>query len=210
MKKYVILISGRGSNMQTLLAAGLPGICAGVISNRPDAAGLIHARKMGIATAGVDHRADSDREAFDAALAQEIEAREADLVLLAGFMRILTPDFVRRFEGRMLNIHPSLLPAFPGLATHAEALRSGVRIHGATVHFVSVDLDAGPIVAQAAVPVLESDTEGTLSDRVLEQEHLIYPAAARWFLDGRLTLVNGRVRAETPQNEDVSMRVPSV
>lgn len=193
MKKYVILISGRGSNMCALLEAGLPGQCAAVISNRPDAAGLEYARGRGVPTAVVDHRQYPSREAFDAALAEVIDAHAPDLVLLAGFMRVLTADFVRRFEGRLMNIHPSLLPAFPGLTTHAKAIASGVRVHGCTVHFVTAALDAGPIVIQAAVPVLDGDDEHALGDRVLAQEHRVYPQAARWFLEGRLTIEGNRV-----------------
>jgi phosphoribosylglycinamide formyltransferase-1 len=190
MKSYVILISGRGSNMQALLDAQLPGRCAAVISNRPDAEGLAAAAARGVATAVVDHRAYAGRGEFDAALAAEIERHRPDLLLLAGFMRILGNDFVNRFAGRLLNIHPSLLPAFPGVGTHAQALAAGVRIHGCTVHFVTPSLDAGPIVVQAAVPVANTDTAETLAARVLEQEHAIYPLAARWFLEGRLHLDN--------------------
>jgi phosphoribosylglycinamide formyltransferase 1 len=193
MRKYVILISGRGSNMEAMLAADLPGCCAAVISNRPGASGLAFAAQRGVTTAVVDHKAYGDRAAFDQALAQEIDSHAPDLVVLAGFMRVLGDEFVRRYEGRLLNIHPSLLPAFPGLHTHAAALTMGVRLHGATVHFVTPALDAGPIVIQAAVPVLAADTEATLAARVLDQEHLIYPCAVRWFLDGRLRLVDGRV-----------------
>jgi phosphoribosylglycinamide formyltransferase-1 len=199
MKTYVILISGRGSNMRSLLDADLPGRCAAVISNRPDAAGLDYARELGIPTAVVDHRDKAsfpDRAAFDTALAAEIERHRPDLVLLAGFMRILGNPFVERFGGRLLNIHPSLLPAFPGLDTHAAVLRLGGRIHGCTVHFVTPSLDAGPIVIQAAVPVLAGDDPAQLAARVLEQEHVIYPLAARWFLEGRLHLDDGRVRVD--------------
>ncbi|MBI5791573.1 MAG: phosphoribosylglycinamide formyltransferase [Rhodocyclales bacterium] len=194
MKRYVILISGRGSNMGSLLDAGLPGSCAAVISNRPDAAGLAGAAARGIATAAIDHRGFASREEFDAALAAEIERHAPDLVLLAGFMRILGDAFVRRFEGRMLNIHPSLLPAFPGVKTHAQALAAGVRLHGCSVHFVTPALDGGPIVAQAAVPVQADDDDASLARRVLAEEHLLYPRVARWFLEGRLQLVDGRAR----------------
>jgi phosphoribosylglycinamide formyltransferase 1 len=194
MKRYVILISGRGSNMDAILAAKVPGHCAAVISNRPDAAGLVFAAEHGVATVVVDHKAYADRAAFDTALAREIDRHHPDLVVLAGFMRVLGEPFVRRYEGRLLNIHPSLLPAFPGLHTHAAALAMGVKLHGATVHFVTPSLDAGPIVIQAAVPVLADDTEAVLAARVLAQEHLIYPRAVRWFLEGRLRLVDGRVR----------------
>jgi len=194
VKRYVILISGRGSNMGSLLDASLPGTCAAVISNRADAAGLAAAAGRGIATAVIDHRGYASREEFDAALAAEIEKHEPDLVLLAGFMRILTDGFVRRFEGRLLNIHPSLLPAFPGIKTHAQALAAGVRLHGCSVHFVTPALDGGPIIAQAAVPVQAGDDEASLGGRVLAEEHRLYPRVARWFLDGRLRLVAGRVQ----------------
>jgi phosphoribosylglycinamide formyltransferase 1 len=196
MKNFVILISGRGSNMEAMLAAELPGRCAAVISNRSDAAGLAYAAERGIATVVVDHKAYADRAAFDAALAAEIDRHAPDLVVLAGFMRVLGDDFVRRYAGRMLNIHPSLLPSFPGLKTHEAALAAGVRLHGATVHFVTPSLDCGPIVIQAAVPVLAGDTAQTLAARVLEQEHVIYPRAVRWFIEGRLHLDGGRVRLD--------------
>jgi phosphoribosylglycinamide formyltransferase-1 len=196
MRRYVVLISGRGSNMEAILAADLPGRCAAVISNRPGAAGLAHAAERGVATAVVDHKAHPDRAAFDAALAAEIDRHAPDLVVLAGFMRVLGDEFVRRYQGRLLNIHPSLLPSFPGLRTHEAALAAGVRLHGATVHFVTPSLDCGPIVIQAAVPVLAGDTPDALAARVLEQEHVIYPRAVRWFLDGRLHLVDGRVRLD--------------
>jgi phosphoribosylglycinamide formyltransferase-1 len=193
MKRYVILISGRGSNMQSLLDARLPGTCTAVISNRPDAAGLAWAAARGVPTAVVDHKTFVTREAFDNELAAEIERRGADLVLLAGFMRVLTEAFVRRFEGRLVNIHPSLLPAFPGLHTHEAALQAGVRVHGCTVHFVTPALDCGPIIVQAVVPVLTGDTSHTLAARVLAQEHLVYPQAARGILAGRCRLEAGRV-----------------
>jgi phosphoribosylglycinamide formyltransferase 1 len=194
MKRYVILISGRGSNMEAMLSADLPGQCAAVISNRPDATGLAYAAERGIATVVVDHKAHPDRAAFDAALAAEIDRHAPDLVVLAGFMRVLGDDFVRRYQGRMINIHPSLLPSFPGLKTHEAALAAGVRLHGATVHFVTPTLDCGPIVIQAAVQVLAGDTAEALAARVLEQEHEIYPQAVRWFLEGRLRLADGRVQ----------------
>jgi len=193
MKSYVILISGRGSNMQALLESSLPGACAAVISNRPDAAGLAWAADRGVATAVVDHKRFEGRAAFEDALAAEIDRHQPDLLVLAGFMRVLGDGFVRRYEGRMLNIHPSLLPTFPGLHTHAAALAAGVKLHGATVHFVTPSLDSGPIVIQAAVPVHCDDTEAQLAARVLKQEHVIYPLAVRWFLEGRLSLAEGRV-----------------
>jgi phosphoribosylglycinamide formyltransferase-1 len=210
MKKYVILISGRGSNMEALLDADLPGECAAVISNRPDAAGLAFAQRKGLAIAVVDHRSHADREAFDAALAAEIERHAPDLVLLAGFMRVLGDEFVNRFAGRMLNIHPSLLPAFPGMHTHREALAVGVKIHGCTVHFVTSTLDSGPILIQAAVPVMESDSEATLAARVLVQEHRIYSQAAAWFLQGRVRLVNGRVVGDVPQHAGEALLSPTL
>jgi len=192
--KAVILISGRGSNMAALLKAGLPVEFAAVISNRPDAKGLETARSLGVATAVVDHRGHADRTAFDAILAAEIDRHTPDLVILAGCMRVLTADFVRRYQGRMINIHPALLPAFPGLDTHARALAAGVRVHGCTVHFVTPEVDVGPIIIQAAVPVLADDTEASLAARVLEQEHRVYAQAVRWFAEGRLTLgANGAV-----------------
>ncbi|MDD3326366.1 MAG: phosphoribosylglycinamide formyltransferase [Zoogloea sp.] len=194
MKKIVILISGRGSNMEAIVRAQIPGAeVAAVIANRPDAAGLAFAVDHGIVTQVVDHKAYPSREAFDAALADAIDAYRPDLVVLAGFMRVLTDAFVARYAGRLLNIHPSLLPSFPGLHTHRKAIEAGVRVHGATVHFVTPTLDCGPVVIQAAVPVLPGDDEATLARRVLEQEHRIYPQAVRWFVDGRLTLTDGRV-----------------
>lgn len=195
MKSYVILISGRGSNMDALLDARLPGECAAVISNRPEAAGLTHAAARGICTRALDHRRFDTREAFDAALAALIDEYSPDLILLAGFMRILTPGFVERYHGRLLNIHPSLLPSFPGVHTHEQALAAGVRIHGCTVHFVTPALDGGPIIAQAAVPVLAEDDAATLAARVLHEEHRLYPAVARAFLGGRLRL-NAMGRSE--------------
>lgn len=205
MKSIVILISGRGSNMEALLDAvargELPVRVAAVISNRPDAKGLETAASRGVATAVVDHKAFAGREAFDAALAGCIDGFVPDLVVLAGFMRILTEGFVRRYEGRLVNIHPSLLPAFPGLHTHQRALEEGVRIHGCTVHFVTPALDHGPVIVQAAVPVCDGDDEAALAARVLQQEHVVYPLAVRWFAEGRLSLENGRVRlaAERPR-----------
>ncbi|MBC7414511.1 MAG: phosphoribosylglycinamide formyltransferase [Herminiimonas sp.] len=195
MKNIVILISGRGSNMQAVVEAaaaeGWPARIAAVISNRADAAGLEFARAHGIPTAVVASKGYATRDAFDAALQLAIDGFEPDLVVLAGFLRILTAQLVDHYVGRMLNIHPSLLPSFPGLATHRQALAAGVKVHGASVHFVTADLDHGPIVAQSAVPVLADDTEETLALRVLEQEHLIYPRAIAWFVEGRLNLDKG-------------------
>ena len=196
MKNIVILISGRGSNMEALVRAGLPARVAAVISNRADAAGLSFAAQAGIPARVVDDREFSSREAFDAALAGAIDAHSPDLVALAGFMRVLGGDFVRRYSGRLVNIHPSLLPAFPGLHTHRRALQEGVKLHGCTVHFVTPQVDHGPIIVQAGVPVLPDDTEGSLAARVLRQEHRVYPLAARWFLEGRLVVRNGVVRVE--------------
>lgn len=192
--RAVILISGRGSNMRALLEANLPVDFACVISNRPEAAGLAFAAQRGVATAVVDHKAYPDRAAFDAALAAEIDRHAPDLVILAGFMRVLTDDFVRRYQGRMINIHPALLPAFPGLHTHERALKAGVRLHGCTVHYVTPQVDVGPIIVQAAVPVLADDTPETLAARVLRQEHRIFPQAVAWLAAGRVVLrADGRV-----------------
>ncbi|KVD38446.1 phosphoribosylglycinamide formyltransferase [Burkholderia sp. ABCPW 11] len=196
MKKLVILISGRGSNMEAIVRACAqerwPAEVAAVIANRPDAAGLAFAASHGVATAVVDHRSFDGRDSFDAALAAEIDRFSPDLVVLAGFMRILTPAFVRRYEGRLLNIHPSLLPSFKGIHTHQQALDAGVALHGASVHFVIPELDSGAIVAQGAVPVRTGDDAAALARRVLAVEHVLYPRAVRWFVDGRLRLENGR------------------
>ena len=211
MKKIVILISGRGSNMEAIVRAQIPGAeVAAVIANRPDAAGLAFAVDHGIVTQVVDHKAHPSREAFDAALAGAIDAHRPDLVVLAGFMRVLTDAFVEHYAGRLLNIHPSLLPSFPGLHTHRKALEAGVRVHGATVHFVTPTLDCGPVVIQAAVPVLPGDDETALAARVLEQEHRIYPQAVRWFVEGRLSLVNGRVLVRDEPAEPRGWTVPPV
>lgn len=198
MKNIVILISGRGSNMmaiaQACAAEGWNARIAAVISNKPDAAGLADAARRGIATAVVDHRAHADRSAFDAALAEAIDAFAPDLVVLAGFMRILSAEFVTRYAARMLNIHPSLLPAFTGLHTHRRAIAAGCKLAGATVHVVTPELDHGPIVAQAAVPVLEGDTEETLAARVTAAEHILYPRVVRWWVDGELDFTGaGRI-----------------
>lgn len=193
-KNIVILISGRGSNMEALLRAKLPCRIAAVISNKSDAQGLETARAHGIDTAVVSHRDYADREAFDAALAQVIDRYQPDVIVLAGFMRILTDSFVNRYMGRMINIHPSLLPAYTGVDTHARALRDGVKIHGCSVHFVTPALDGGPIIIQAAVPVLNDDTPQTLSARVLHEEHRIFPQAVRWLCRDQARLeANGRV-----------------
>ena len=197
-KNIVVLVSGRGSNMEAIVRAcvaeGWNARVAAVISNRADAAGLAFAREHGIATALVDHRAYSERAAFDAELARTIDAHAPDVVALAGFMRILGPVFVAQFSGRLINVHPSLLPAFPGLHTHRRALEAGCKVAGASVHFVTADLDHGPIIGQAVVPVLASDDDASLAARVLAQEHLLYPLAVGWLVDGALHLRDGRVR----------------
>ena len=214
MKNIVILISGRGSNMEALIAArdagDLPVNIAAVISNRPDAKGLETAARAGIATRCIDHKGYAGREAFDAALAGCIDGFAPDLVVLAGFMRILTEDFVRHYDGRLINIHPSLLPSFPGLHTHQRALDEGVRIHGCTVHFVTPALDHGPVIIQAAVPVQDGDTEATLAARVLGQEHRVYPQAVRWFAEGRLRLENGCVRVAGEPADAAALIAPTL
>ncbi len=214
MKQIVILISGRGSNMEALIAARdagqLPVTIAAVISNRPDAAGLATAAKAGIATRHLDHKSFASREAFDAALAECIDGFAPDLVVLAGFMRILSEGFVRHYEGRLMNIHPSLLPSFPGLHTHQRALEEGVRIHGCTVHFVTPTLDHGPVIIQAAVPVIDGDSEDSLAARILVQEHRIYPQAVRWFAEDRLTLENGCVRIAADLSDSTVLISPEL
>jgi phosphoribosylglycinamide formyltransferase 1 len=187
----VALISGRGSNLQALLEAGLP--VSAVISNVADAKGLEVAAAHRIATRVVQHSGLPSREAFDSLLGAEIDRFSPRLVVLAGFMRVLTAGFVERYRERLLNVHPSLLPAFPGLDTHARALAAGVKLHGCTVHFVTPELDHGPIVIQAAVPVLADDTPARLAARVLRQEHVVYPRAVRWFLEGKLVIKSGLV-----------------
>ena len=188
MKSAVILISGRGSNMQAIVEAKLPIRIAAVIGNRPNAKGLSYATERGIATAVVDHMAFPNREAFDAELAMKIDEHQPDIVILAGFMRVLTPGFVNQFLGRLINIHPSLLPSFAGLHTHERALEAGVKVHGCTVHFVAPELDHGPIIIQAAVPALPNDDATSLAARVLQQEHVIYPQALRWLIEGKVSL----------------------
>ncbi len=188
MKKIVILISGRGSNMQSILDAGIDCEVAAVISNRPDAGGLEIAAAKGIKTMVLDHKSFANRTAFDAALAQQIRAFSADFILLAGFMRVLSAEFVDAFAGKIINIHPSLLPSFPGLATHEQALSAGVKIHGCTVHVVTAALDHGPILAQAAVPVFATDDAASLGVRVLAQEHKLYPQVLRWLCAGKMAL----------------------
>lgn len=211
-KRLVILISGRGSNMEAIVRAQIPGAeVAAVVSNRPDAAGLRFAAAHGIPTVVVDHKAYGSRDAFDQALAEAIDQFHPDLVVLAGFMRILGEAFVVRYAGRMMNIHPSLLPAFPGLHTHERAIAEGCRLHGATVHFVTPSLDHGPIIIQAAVPVLPDDTPERLAERVLREEHRIYPQAIRWFVEGRLTLTpEGRVVVADARYPEGSLILPEV
>ncbi|MCV2367137.1 phosphoribosylglycinamide formyltransferase [Roseateles oligotrophus] len=197
MKSIVILISGRGSNMEAIVRACAsetwPARIAAVISNRPGAAGLAFAAQHGIATAVVDHKGFASREEFDAELQRVIDGYAPDLLVLAGFMRILTPAFTAHYAERMLNIHPSLLPAFTGLHTHARALEMGCKFVGATVHFVTAELDHGAIVAQAVVPVFAGDDEASLSARVLKLEHRMYPQAVRWFVEGKLSIADGVV-----------------
>ena len=210
MKSIVILISGRGSNLKAILDAQLPARIAAVISNKPDAGGLDFARQHGIPTQVVNHKQYPSREAFDAALQQAIDAHSPDLVVLAGFMRVLTEGFVRHYTGRMINIHPSLLPAFPGLDTHQKAIDAGVRIAGCTVHFVTPTVDHGPIIVQAAVPVRQDDTADKLAARVLEQEHRVFPTALRWFLEGRLSITEqGTVNVKNLSALDSALRSPS-
>ena len=209
MKNIVILISGRGSNMEALVRAleteGWPARIAAVISNKPEAKGLEFAAARGIPTAVVANKEYASRAEFDAALQETIDRFAPDLVVLAGFMRILTAPFVEHYAGRMLNIHPSLLPLFPGLGTHQQAIDAGEKEHGATVHFVTAELDHGPVVAQARVPVLPDDTEDTLSARVLVEEHKLYPYAVRLFVEDRLSIENGEVRINEAPAETTSI-----
>jgi phosphoribosylglycinamide formyltransferase-1 len=198
MKRIVILISGRGSNMEAILRAATEeqwqAQIVAVISNKADAAGLGTARAAGVAAHSIDHMAYPDRAQFDQALSVLIDEFSPDLVVLAGFLRILTPSFVAHYHGRLLNIHPSLLPSFPGLDTHRRALAAGVKFHGATVHFVTAELDHGPVIDQAVVPVLDTDTEHTLAARVLVEEHKMYPRVVKDVIEGRYVLTNdGRV-----------------
>ncbi len=205
MKRIVILISGRGSNMLAIADAcareGWPAEISAVISSRPDTCGLRAAAERGLHTAFIDHRQHPDREAFDTALLQKIEGHAPDLVVLAGFMRILTRPFVEHFTGRIVNVHPSLLPAFTGLHTHRRALEAGCKMAGATVHFVTPDLDLGPIIAQAAVPVLPDDDEASLAQRVLHREHVMYARAIRWFVRDELMIEDGIVRHRSGESQ---------
>jgi phosphoribosylglycinamide formyltransferase 1 len=196
-KRVAILISGRGSNMTALIDAardpGYPAEIVLVISNRPDAAGLAYAEQRGVETVAIDHKAFATRDAFDAAIEEKLTRAGVEIICLAGFMRMLTTPFVERWRGRMLNIHPSLLPNFKGLDTHARALAAGAKTHGCTVHFVAPELDSGPIILQAEVPVLKGDDEKDLAARVLAQEHRLYPAALRLLAEGKLKIVGDRV-----------------
>jgi len=213
LSRITVLISGRGSNLGALVAYVRAGHVAGavthVISNRPDAAGLGIARDAGIATSVVDHSNHETRAAFDDALAASVDASEPDLIVLAGFMRVLRADFVRRHAGRIINVHPSLLPLYPGLHTHRRALADGVRIHGCSVHYVTSDVDVGPIIAQGAIPVLPGDDETTLATRVRAVEHRLLPAAVGWHCARRLVIENGRVRVtEAATDADGVLLVP--
>ena len=194
--RIVVLLSGRGSNFRAIAEAGLPVEIAAVISNRPQAAGLDYARERGIPAVAFDHTEHADRAAFDALLAEEIERHRPDLVVLAGYMRILSPAFIARFERRLLNIHPSLLPSFPGLEVQKKAIEWGCKLAGCTVHFVTEGVDEGPIILQAAVPIFDQDTSDTLAARILEQEHKIYPRAVQLFAEGRLRVEGRRVLIE--------------
>ena len=203
MLSIVTLISGRGSNFEAIVKTAQkerwPVKFAGVIANHSAAKGLEFARLQGIPAFVVEHKEHAARESFDKALIEKIDELGADLVVLAGFMRILTPGFIRHFEGRLINIHPALLPAFPGLHTHERALEAGVQEHGATVHFVTEGVDEGPIICQASVPVCEGDDADTLAARVLVAEHQIYPRAVKWFLDGRLRIEGNQVKLQPPE-----------
>ncbi|KZZ80745.1 phosphoribosylglycinamide formyltransferase [Oleiphilus sp. HI0132] len=207
----VVLISGSGSNLQALIDAyqreEIPGKISAVISNKPHAKGLERAKKAEIDTHVIEHQKFAQREIFDAELIKTIEKHQPDLVVLAGFMRILTDDFVRRFEGRMLNIHPSLLPKYPGLHTHKRALEAKDKEHGVSVHFVTAELDSGPNIIQAIVPVLNQDTEETLATRVLEKEHIIYPIAVKWFIDGRLEMKDGQAYLDGEQLPESGLKL---
>ena len=214
MKRLVIVISGRGSNMAAILEAEREGTIAGrvvgIVSNRPDAAGLAVAARHGVPTAIVDHLAIPDRKAFDQALSVAIDSFAPDLVVLAGFMRVLGGDLVARYRDRLLNIHPSLLPAYPGLKTHRRALADGVKVHGCTAHFVTSQVDHGPIVAQGAVAVREDDDETTLAARVLSAEHRVLVAAVRWFCDDRLVIEGKRVRVKNETAGTEAQLVPEL
>jgi phosphoribosylglycinamide formyltransferase-1 len=214
-RRVAILISGRGSNMAALIAAAqaadFPAEIALVLANRPDAKGLGAARDARLTTAIVDHtRFGKDREAFERALQAELDAQAIDIVCLAGFMRLLTPWFVSRWDGRLINIHPALLPAFKGLDTHERARAAGVRIHGATVHFVVPEMDSGPVIAQGALAVRDDDTAETLAARVLAIEHTIYPLALRLVAEGRVTVADGRCRIAGAAADDHILIAPII
>ena len=202
----VILVSGRGSNMRAIIEAvrdgRLPAEIRAVVSNEPDAPALEHARAAGIPAIAINHRDFPARARFDQALMREIDSHDPRLVVLAGFMRILGREFIAHYAGRLINIHPSLLPAFPGLDTHERALQSGAKFHGASVHFVTHEVDGGPVIVQAAVPVRPDDSPDTLAARVLAEEHRIFPLAIRWFLDGRLSVRDGRVLLDGTQRPE--------
>ncbi|UCH52609.1 MAG: phosphoribosylglycinamide formyltransferase [Pseudomonadota bacterium] len=209
----VVLISGRGSNLQAIIDAvrggDIPADVRAVISNNPDAAGLAYAKAASIPTEIIDHRTYSDRASFDRALMHTIDRYSPSAVVLAGFMRILTPAFIEHYRGRLLNVHPSLLPAFAGLNTHARALAAGVQEHGATVHFVTPEVDSGPIIVQARVPVFPDDDAKGLAARVLAVEHRILPLAIRWFVEGRLTVQDGRVLVDGGIDPRQGLRPPT-
>ncbi len=210
MTAVAVLISGRGSNLEAIINAKLPITVVGVISNNPEAPGLKLAQAQGINTQVIDHRSYATREAFDAKVAEALDGWNAKLIVLAGFMRLLTDAFIQRYQGRLINIHPSLLPAFSGLYTHRRALASGVKIHGCSVHFVTAELDRGPIIIQAAVPVYENDNEASLSARVLVQEHRILPQAIRWIAQGDLSLLGNAVNFKSEARSDAVLCVPPV
>ncbi|WP_262027188.1 phosphoribosylglycinamide formyltransferase [Microvirga sp. Mcv34] len=212
-RRVAILISGRGSNMVSLIEAAragdYPAEIALVLSNRPDAAGLDWAREAGISTCVIDHKAHPTREDFEHAMDAALASHAIDFICLAGFMRVLTEGFVERWSGQMVNIHPSLLPLFRGTQTHRRALEEGVLVHGCTVHFVVPELDAGPIIAQAVVPVVPGDTQDSLAARVIVQEHKLYPAALRMICDGTARLENGKVVFSHGWNADGALHSPS-
>ena len=206
MKNIVILISGRGSNMQAIVNAQIPSArIAAVLSNKPDAAGLAWAAERGIATDALNHKDFTDREAFDREMMKLIDRYQPDLVVLAGFMRILTPTFCAHYEGRLINIHPSLLPAFPGLHTHERALEAGCRIAGCTIHFVTAELDCGPIIAQGVVPIIEGDNADDIAARVLAVEHQLFPQAVADFINGKLKVDGHRVHGGTAAADDTQL-----
>jgi phosphoribosylglycinamide formyltransferase 1 len=213
-KRTAIFISGRGSNMRCLVEAAkapdYPAEIALVFSNRPEAEGLAFAKSQGIATAAVDHKIYAGRDEFEKSVQVLLDLHRVELICLAGFMRLLTPNFVRAWEHRLINIHPALLPAYRGLHTHERALADGVKIHGCTVHFVVPEMDQGPIIAQAAIAVLDDDTPDTLAARVLKQEHLIYPAALAHVASGKLQISGNRTRGEAAAQDFSPLRVPKV